>query len=81
MSTSAVEEPPLGIEIPEGQTTGDAPKKPIEDPLAKMVTPPDAVTSPEIVGEINDEEEIVAVLIVPPEIEGTVNTPEAMFTA
>ena len=70
VNTSAVEEPPLGMEMPEGQTTGDAPKKPIDAPLAKMVTPPEAVTVPEMVGEISAEEEILVAAKVPPESVG-----------
>ena len=51
--------------MPEGHSTGDAPKKAAELPLAKTVTPPLATTLPEMVGAINNGEEKV---------------PEAMFT-
>lgn len=63
--------------IPEGQTTGDAPKNPADAPLAKTVTPPLAAIVPEIVGEINDGEENVPDEYVPPLTELTlVITPD-----
>ena len=72
VSTSSVEEPPLGMEMPDGQTTGDAPKKPIDAPLAKIVTPPEAVMVPEIVGEIKAEDEMLVSAKEPPESVGEV---------
>jgi hypothetical protein len=77
VNTSAVEEPPLGMEMPDGQTTGDAPKKPIDAPLAKIVTPPEAVMVPEMVGEIKAEDEILVAAKVPPERVGELTVEEA----
>lgn len=64
--TSAVLEPPLGMTMPEGHSTGDAPKKPAELPLAKIMTPPLATTFPEIVGETMEGELMVELAIVTP---------------